>query len=86
MKLAYGGQGGTAVGQPKNIADVILILLEAAEGSLSMATVDIDGEGSFTELDLRSAVNLDDAPVPFFTGEKALGITAGHDTDIRLLL
>ena len=86
LKLAYGGQGGTAVGQPKNIADVILILLEAAEGSLSMATVDIDGEGSFTELDLRSAVNLDDAPVPFFTGEKALGITAGHDTDIRLLL
>ena len=86
LKLAYGGQGGTAVGQPKNIAAVILILLEAAEGSLSMATVDIDGEGSFTELDLRSAVNLDDAPVPFFTGEKALGITAGHDTDIRLLL
>ncbi len=86
LKLAYGAQTGSAIGKPKNIADVILLLLESAEGSVSVATVDSDGENSFTELDLRPANQLDDNPVPFFTGEINLGVEAGYDSDIRLVI
>jgi len=86
LKLAFGTDTGTAVGEPKNIADVTLILMESAEGSISVATEDEDGEGSFTELDLRPATQIDGDPVPFFTGEKSLGVVAGFGTDLRLVL
>lgn len=86
LKLAFSSDAGTAVGTQKNIADVILVLLEAAEGSVSIATEDSDGENAFTELDLREATQLDENPVPFFTGEKSLGVAAGFDTDLRLIL
>jgi hypothetical protein len=77
LKLAYGSQNGSAVGKPKSLADVILVLMEAAEGSISVATVDSDGEGIFSELDLRDATNLDGDAVPFFTGEVRLGVACG---------
>jgi len=86
LKLAFGAPAGTAVGKPKNINDIILVLLEAADGALSVATEDEDGENAFTELDLRPATQIDGDPVPFFTGEKSLGIVAGYDTDLRLIL
>ena len=86
LKLAYGGQNGSAIGKPKNIADVILVLMETAEGALSIATVDSDGENTFTELDLRDATDIDGDPVPFFTGEVRLGVAAGYDQDIRLVI
>jgi len=86
LKLAFGAEAGSAIGQPKSIADVILVLMEAAEGSLSVASVDDDGEGAFTELDLRSANQIDGQPVPFFTGEKSLGVEAGYDEDIRIVI
>jgi hypothetical protein len=86
LKLAYGGLGGTAVGKPKSIADIILVLLETAEGALSAAVEDEDGEGTFAELDLRAATQVDGDPVPFFTGEKPLGISAGYDQDLRLIV
>jgi hypothetical protein len=86
LKLAFSSDAGTAVGTQKNIADVVLVLLEAAEGSVSIATEDSAGENTFTELDLRSATQIDGDPVPFFTGEKNLGIAAGFDTDLRLIL
>jgi hypothetical protein len=86
LKLAYGSQNGSAIGKPKSIADIILVLMEAAEGSISVATVDSDGEGVFSELDLRDATNLDGDAVPFFTGEVRLGVTAGYDQDIRIVL
>lgn len=86
LKLAYGAEAGSAIGQPKSIADVILVLLEAAEGSLSVASVDADGEGAFTPLDLRLAGQIDGQPVPFFTGEKSLGVEAGYDEDIRIVI
>lgn len=86
LKLAYGARDGTAVGKPKNIADVILVLMETAEGALSVAVEDGDGEGPFAELDLRPASGIDAAPVPFFTGEKRLGVAAGQDQDLRIVL
>lgn len=60
--------------------------MEAAEGSLSVATLDSDGENAFTELDLREATDIDEDPVPFFTGEKALGIAAAFGEDLRLII
>ena len=86
LKLAFAKETGTAVGSPKNIADLYLILLDTAEGSISVATEDIDGENAFTELDLRKATQVDGEPVPFFTGEVQLGIEAGYDVDLRLIL
>ena len=86
LKLAFSADQGTAVGSPKNIADVVLIMMETAEGAVSTATEDEDGENAFTELDLRPATQVDGDPVPFFTGEKQLGVTAGYDTDLRLVL
>jgi hypothetical protein len=86
LKLAFGAREGSAIGKPKNINDVILVLLEAAEGSLSVATEDEDGENTFTELDLRAATDIDDDPVPFFTGEKPLGVAAAFGEDIRLVI
>jgi hypothetical protein len=86
LKLAFAKESGTAVGSPKNIADIYLILLDTAEGSISSATQDIDGENAFTELDLRPATQVDGDPVPFFTGEVQLGIEAGYDVDLRLIL
>ncbi len=86
LKLSYGSQSGSGVGQEKNVGDVILVLMETAEGALSVATEDEDGEGTFTELDLRDATNVDGDPVPFFTGEKKLGVSAGHDEDLRLVI
>lgn len=86
LKLAYGAQSGSAVGQEKNVGDVILVLLETAEGALSLATEEDGTEGSFTELDLRDATEVGDNPVPFFTGEKPLGVSAGHDEDIRIIV
>lgn len=86
LKLAFSADTGSAVGKPKNIADVILILMETAEGAISVATEDVDGENTFTELDLRQADNIDGDPVQFFTGEINLGVTAGYDQDIRLIL
>lgn len=86
LKLAFSADQGTAVGSPKNIADVILVMMETAEGSVSIATEDSDGENAFTELDLRPATQVDGDPVPFFTGEKPLGVVAGYDTDLRLIL
>lgn len=86
LKLAYGGNNGTALGKPKNVADVILVLMETAEGGLSVAVEDADGEGAFAELDLRPAAGIDAAPVPFFTGERRLGVSAGQDQDLRIVL
>jgi hypothetical protein len=86
LKLAFDKPEGTSVGEPKNIADVTLILMETAEGSISVATEDADGENDFTELDLRQADQVDGDPVPLFTGEVSLGVAAGYDTDLRLIL
>jgi hypothetical protein len=86
LKLAVDTREGSTIGEPKNIADVILVLMETAEGSLSVATEDGDGENEFTELDLRSATAIDANPVSFFTGEKRLGVAAGHDEDMRVVL
>lgn len=86
LKLAFQKPEGTSVGKPKNIADLTIVMMETAEGSISVASEDEDGENAFTELDLRPATQIDDDPVPFFTGEKSLGITAGYDDDLRLVL
>lgn len=86
LKLAYGARGGTAVGRPKSIADIILDLMETAEGALEIATVENDVEGEFTPLDFRTADNVDGDPVPFFTGETELGVSASYDEDIRIVL
>lgn len=86
LKLAFGANAGSAVGKPKSIADVILVLLETAEGALTVATIDADGTNTAANLDLRTVAQLGDAAVPFFTGEVNLGVTAGYDQDIRILL
>ena len=46
----------------------------------------VAGRAGPVELDLRPATQIDGDPVPFFTGEKSLGIVAGYDTDLRLIL
>jgi len=86
LKLAYGGRDGSAIGKPKNIADIILVLMETAEGALSLQTIEDGVAGAATELDLRQATDIDADPVNFFSGELRLGVTAGFDDDIRLLL
>jgi hypothetical protein len=86
LKLAFGGRDGSAVGKPKSIADVILVLLEAGEGSLTLKTIEDGVESVASTLDLRQATDIDADPVSFFTGEVRLGVTAGFDEDIRLLL
>lgn len=90
LKLAYGAENGTAVGKVKNIGDVILTLLDAAEGSLEMYTTELyDGEwrdSDITPLDLRVAGNIDGDAVPLFSGEKRLGVASGQASDIRLVL
>lgn len=86
LKLAYEQPEGTAVGKPKGIGDIVLVLMETADGAISSATEDEDGENDFTELDLRAATQVDENPVPLFTGEKSLGVSAGYDTDLRLVL
>jgi len=86
LKLAFGARDGSAVGRPKSIADIILILLETAEGALSFAAIEDGITGAVSELDLRQADNIDGDPVNLFTGEHRTGITAGFDEDVRLLL
>jgi len=86
LKLAYGGRDGASIGRPKSIADIILVVMETAEGAISVATVEDGVTGAVTELDLRSANDIDGDPVDFFTGEIRLGVTAGFDDDIRILL
>ena len=86
LKLAFGGRDGSAVGKPKSIADVILVLMEAGEGSLTLKTIEDGVESVASTLDLRQATDIDADPVSFFTGEIRLGVTAGFDEDIRLLL
>jgi hypothetical protein len=86
LKLAYGGRDGASIGRPKSIADIILVVMETAEGAISVATVEDGVTGAVTELDLRSANDIDGNPVDFFTGEIRLGVTAGFDDDIRILL
>jgi len=86
LKLAFGARDGTPVGRPKSIADVILVVMESGEGSLTLASVEDGVVGAVTELDLRSANDIDGDPVNFFTGELRLGVTAGFDDDIRILL
>ena len=86
LKLAFGAQDGSAIGRPKSISDIILVLLETAEGSLSFAAIEDGITGAVSELDLRQADNIDGDPVNLFTGEHRTGITAGFDEDVRLLL
>ena len=86
LKLAFGGRDGSAVGKPKSIADVILVLLESGEGSLTLKTIEDGVQSVAATLDLRQADDLDADPVGFFTGEIRLGVTAGFDEDIRVLL
>jgi len=86
LKLAFGARDGSAVGRPKSIADVILVLLESGEGSLTLKTIEDGTQSTAATLDLRQADDLDADPVGFFTGEIRLGVTAGFDEDIRVLL
>jgi hypothetical protein len=86
LKLAFGAQGGTAIGKYKNLPESTIVLMEAGEGSLSLAVEENKVEGDFTPLDLRGADDIDEDPVPFFTGEKLLGLSTGFDFDIRLVL
>ena len=86
LKLAFAAKDGTTIGRPKSIADVILVVMETGEGALSLATIEDGVEGTSTELDLRSANDIDGDPVNFFSGELRLGVTAGYDDDIRILL
>ena len=86
LKLSFGARDGTAIGKPKSISDIILVVMETAEGSLSLSTIEDGVVGNATELDLRSATDIDGDPVNFFTGELRLGVTAGFDDDIRILL
>jgi hypothetical protein len=86
LKLAYGAELGTAVGQPKNISDITLVLLETADGSITASTVDSDGVNVSSALDLRKADAVDGDAVPLYTGEQLLGLVAGYDQDLRLLL
>ncbi len=86
LKLSFGSNNGSALGRPKSIADVILVVMETGEGALSLATVEDGVTGTATELDLRAATDIDGDPVNFFSGELRLGVTAGFDDDIRVLL
>ena len=86
LKLAFAAKDGTTIGRPKSIADVILVVMETGEGALSLATIEDGIQGTSTELDLRSANDIDGDPVNFFSGELRLGVTAGFDDDIRILL
>lgn len=86
LKLAYGGQKGTAVGVFKNLSDATVILMETAEGAFTLGVKDRDGENEVANLDLRDATDFDEDPVPFFTGEIELGLETGWDRDPRLFL
>lgn len=86
LKLAFGANEGTAVAKPKTIADLGVVLMETGAGALSFATEDVDGENAFTQLVTRDAGQINDDPTPFFTGEKKLGVAAGYDTDLRLVI
>jgi len=86
LKLAVGAKEGTPVTKPKGIADLGVVVSETAEGALSFASKDEAGENAFTELDLRQASQINDDPVPLYSGEVKLGISAGHDDDLRLVI
>jgi hypothetical protein len=86
LKLAVQTPVGTSIGTPQSIADIILELMETAEGALQLATEEDGVEGTFTQLDLRDATEVGEDPVPFFDGVKSLGVSAGFDDDIRLIL
>jgi hypothetical protein len=60
--------------------------LESGEGSLTLKTIEDGTQSTAATLDLRQADDLDADPVGFFTGEIRLGVTAGFDEDIRVLL
>jgi hypothetical protein len=86
LKLAFGGQNGTAVGRPKTITDVTAVLMETAEGALAVSSIDTDGTNAAAQLELRQADNIDGDAVPLFTGEVLLGIESGFDQDVRIEL
>lgn len=86
LKLAFGANEGTAVAKPKTIADLTAILVETGAGALSFATEDTDGENAFTELVTRDAGQINDDPTPLYTGEQKLGVEAGYDQDLRLII
>jgi hypothetical protein len=86
LKLSFGARDGSAIGKPKSISDIILVVMETGEGALTLSTIEDGVTGTATELDLRSATDIDGDPVNFFTGELRLGVTAGFDDDIRILL
>jgi len=86
LKLAFGAEGGTAVGRAKNLPEITLVLMETAEGAIQAATKDTDGEGTFADLDLRQADDIDADPAPLFSGEVLLELETGFDEDIRIIL
>ncbi len=86
LKLAYGAQGGSAVGKSKNAQDIVVSIMETGEGALEAALETEDGEGAFTALDLRQATDLDRDPVPYKTGEVSLGLESQFDLDPRVVL
>ncbi len=77
---------GSTVGRNKNISDVVLSLMETGEGGISVAVEENGVLGDAAELDLRDGGSIDGDPVPFFTGKHSLGVEAGHDDDVKLVI
>jgi hypothetical protein len=87
LKLAYGGgRQGTAVGRLKNISDLVVAVMETAEGAFSWSVEEDGVRNEAAQLDLRNANDLDGDPVEFYTGEVRLGLESGFDQDLRIVL
>lgn len=87
LKMAVANSdNGSTVGRLKSVDDLVLVLMETAEGAFTCKTVDQGGVNEEAQLDLRDATDIDGDPVPFFTGEVRLGLVSGFDQDKRLEL
>jgi hypothetical protein len=85
LRIAFGSQQGTSVSEFKSMQDSTLVLMETMEGSIKVGVLDADGQGSFTEVNLRDTIS--EGQVPLFTGEVDLSLDdTAFDPDGRLVL
>jgi len=78
LKSDYGGQIGTAVGQPKRITGVTYIVLDSLTMSAGPTRDDLEA------FDFRDVDDVTGDPAPLFTGEKTREFDGDWETDARI--
>ena len=82
LKLAQGAQAGTAVGKPKRVHGLTLLLMDAAEGAFKVGP----GPETLKAVPLREVGDAMDTAVPLFTGEVFIEFDGDYQRDARIFI